>query len=243
MEARMIIDIATARRMRMWPSFETASSIFDWANWFLLGALAIGVVSTGLVIWMGNIKEGYLRSDLSEARLDATHAVLQITILSKEIADANERAATAEQRAAEATLALAQFKSARSLSPEQQQRIADKLKPFAGTIFDAGIGPMGDPEPLYLLRSISAALSLAGWQFIAWTGEGLTLTEAPMPAIGSTMVTNVIVDVHPDRWERFGAAATTLAKALAVEGIDAIADSKDTSINTNAIHIRIGRKL
>jgi hypothetical protein len=63
-------NIATQRSTRMWPSFETASSIFDWANWFLLGALAVGVVSTGLVVWMGNVKEAYLRKDLSDARLE-----------------------------------------------------------------------------------------------------------------------------------------------------------------------------
>lgn len=57
------------------------------------------------------------------------------------------------------------------------------------------------------------------------------------------MVTNVIIDVHPNYWEKFGAAATHLAKALEDEGIAAIADSKPTSINSDAIHIRLGRKL
>jgi len=64
-----------------------------------------------------------------------------------------------------------------------------------------------------------------------------------MPPIGLTAVTNVIVDVHPDHWAKFGVAATALAKALSEESIDAIADSRPTTINTNAIHVRIGRKL
>jgi hypothetical protein len=57
------------------------------------------------------------------------------------------------------------------------------------------------------------------------------------------MVTNVIVDVHPDWWKKYGAAANALAAALEAEGIDAIADSKPSSINTDAIHIRVGRKM
>ncbi len=114
------------------------------------------------------------------------------------------------------------------------------LKQFAGTKFDAAIGPKGGPEPLYLLRSIHAALLVAGWRHIPWTGGGETYTESPMPAIGLTMVTNVIIDVHPDKWREFGAAANAVATALAQAGIDAIADSQPTSVNTSAMHIRIG---
>jgi len=99
----------------MWPSFATASWVYDWANVFLIGALTVGAASTVLVVWMGNVKEEYLRRDLASTSLDATHAVLQTTILAKDIADANERTAIAEQRAAEATLALEKFKAPREL--------------------------------------------------------------------------------------------------------------------------------
>ena len=53
--------------MRMWPSLETASWLYDWSNIFLIGALVIGAVSTVLVVWMGNVKEEYLRRDLGQA--------------------------------------------------------------------------------------------------------------------------------------------------------------------------------
>ena len=129
------------------------------------------------------------------------------------------------------------------LSPAQVQALGEKLKPFAGTAFDAAIGPRDDPEPLYLLRSIHSALLLAGWMHIPWTGSGDLYTEPPMPAIGETLVTNVIIDVHPDHWAMLGAAATALATALAAEGIVAIADSKPTTLNSDAIHVRIGRTL
>jgi len=93
------------------------------------------------------------------------------------------------------------------------------------------------------MRALSAALISAGWSFIPWTGGGETYTEVPMPPIGLTAVTNVIIDVHPHFWGKFGPAASALAKALKDERIDAIADSRPTTINTDAIHVRIGRKL
>jgi type II secretory pathway pseudopilin PulG len=151
--------------------------------------------------------------------------------------------AAANHRAVEAQRALAQFKAPRALTPEQQAKISEKLKRFAGTKFGAGIGPKGDPEPLYILRNIVSALSSAGWVQLAWSGGGETYTEAPMLSVGLTMVTNVIVDVHPDFMAKYGAAAQTLADALNAEGIDAIAESRPTTINTDAIHLRIGRKL
>ena len=189
--------------------------------------------------------------DMAHVQHDTAEAVERAAQLEKDaavaraaIADANARAAEATQKAAEAQLALGKFKAPRTLSLEQQARIAAKLEPFAGTIYDAGIGPAGDPEPLYLLRSIHSALSQAGWVQIAWTGQDAqTYTEPPMPAVGLTMVTNVIVDVNPNWWAKYGAAAKALADALAAEDIAAIPDSQPTSINSDAIHVRIGRKL
>jgi hypothetical protein len=160
-----------------------------------------------------------------------------------QIAAAQARAAEANQKAAEAALALAKFKAARSLTPDQQAQIAAVLKPFAGTVFDGGIGPEGDPEPLFLFRSIHDALVSAGWSPADWSGAGATLTETGLPKIGLTMVTNVIIDVHPSRWAKYGAAAEALAGALNAAGVDAIADSKPTSIDSDAVHVRIGRKM
>lgn len=215
-----------------WDSIAAAtwwSSFYFWAG--IVALLSLGI--SEVISHRYSERKDELVSE-QQAAADRAH--------NEEIARLHLETADANARAAEASLALAQFKAARSLSQEQQQRIADKLKQFAGTMFDAAIGPKGDPEPLYLIRDISSALLLARWEFIPWTGGGETYTEPPMPAIGLTMVTNVIVDVHPDRWEKLGTAATRLAEALAGEGIAAIADSKPTSVNTDAIHIRIGRK-
>ena len=133
--------------------------------------------------------------------------------------------------------------AARSLFPAQQEHIAGKLRPFLGTPFDGAIGPKGDPEPMLLMHSIGSALLLAGWKPIPSPGNTETYVDPSLASIGLTSVTNVIIDVHPDHWAKFGAAATALAKALTDEGIAAATDSQPTSIDTDAIHVRIGRKL
>jgi hypothetical protein len=214
-------------------SFPALELIVKVALWIAFAAGGIAAVSAFIA--------GYVGYELTDAV--QKEADLRIVEAQSRGEEAKARAAVAEQKAAEAQLALEKFKAPRILNQDQQARIAEKLKPFAGAAYDTGMGPKGDPESLYILRSIHAALLLANWNHIAWTGGGETYTEPEMPPIGLTTVTNVIVDVHPDRWEKLGPAATALAAALAAEGIDAIADSKSTSVNSDAIHIRIGRKL
>jgi len=202
----------------------------------ILGAAMVLIGTIGAIVLSG-VREQFSNARISENETKTAQAIAESD-------NAKKGAAEANARALEARLALENFKAPRTLRPDQQAKIAEKLKPFAGTIYDAGIGPMGDPEPLYMLRSLHVALSSANWKHVAWTGSGdMTYTEPDMPSMGVTMVTNVIVDVHPDRWKELGPAAEALAAALSAEGIDAIADSKPTSINSNAIHIRIGRKL
>src|SRR5512138_2000325 len=81
----------------MWPSQATAARVYDLANVALIIAVVIGVVATLLVLWMGNVKEGYLRRDLGEAnsRVEAARA---------ETGKAHEAAAGWERDAAEAQL-------------------------------------------------------------------------------------------------------------------------------------------
>jgi hypothetical protein len=69
----------------MWPSEELASRVYDWANWGLLVGLVLGVISTGLVVRMGNVKETYFKLHIAETN--------------KSTALANERAADAQMRA------------------------------------------------------------------------------------------------------------------------------------------------
>jgi hypothetical protein len=120
----------------MWPSEHWASSLYDLANWGLVIGLVIGVISTVLVVWMGNVKEEYLRRDL---------------------ASTNERAAKAERDTAqlEATVA------GRRLTLPQIESIAASLKPFAKReVFISSYS--GDAEAARLGLQIKGALERAG---------------------------------------------------------------------------------
>ncbi len=144
----------------MWPSFETAARLQDTANIFLIGALVIGVIATALVVWMGNVKEEYLRRDLAdtnaraeEARADASQSLATAKQAEANLAGANSRAeeakaasAEANARAAEANKIaegerLARVKieeklAPRSITPEQIAGLSTRLKPYAGISID-----------------------------------------------------------------------------------------------------------
>jgi len=64
--------------IRMWPSEDWASRLYDLANWGLIVGLIMGVVSTVVVVWMGNVKEAYLRKDLASTNERAAKAELEV---------------------------------------------------------------------------------------------------------------------------------------------------------------------
>jgi hypothetical protein len=49
----------------MWPSEETASTWYTAANFCLIASLAVGVISTLIIVKMGNVKEQYLQARLA----------------------------------------------------------------------------------------------------------------------------------------------------------------------------------
>src|ERR1700722_5231481 len=63
-------EIETKDKRKMWPSFELASSLYYYANIFLIIALIGGVISTVVIVWMGNVKEDYLNQDLEKSKAE-----------------------------------------------------------------------------------------------------------------------------------------------------------------------------
>jgi hypothetical protein len=237
----------TAKRERFAMEDPSVVNAEYWLSWMpIVRNVAAALVAIGVVM---EFAEGWVSEPLRKIVDDARNR--QVAQLASdleasraEVAGANARAAEATQKAAEATLELAKFKAPRTLTEAQQGAITDRLRGFGGTKYDAGIGPAADPEPLYLLRTIAASLTNAGWVQVQWTGNpSMAYDDPPMPSVGLTMVTNVIVDVHPEYWDRLGPAAEALAQALSAQGIAAAADSKPTTIHAEVIHLRIGRKL
>jgi hypothetical protein len=104
----------------MWPSLPVANHIADIANWFFIGSLVVGVVSTVLIVWMAGVKEGYWEQDRRESGERIAELATQGDQLRKDTAEANARAA-------EAQLALEKFRNPRVLSERQRAEIISKM--------------------------------------------------------------------------------------------------------------------
>ncbi|MDO8360758.1 MAG: hypothetical protein Q7T08_12055 [Devosia sp.] len=98
-----------------------AESVSFWANWTLIGALAVGVLATLAIVVSANIKEEHWSAERDAAgeRISANEA---------ETERAKESAAKAEERAAKAELALAQYRAGRTLSAEQRATLVTALE-------------------------------------------------------------------------------------------------------------------
>jgi hypothetical protein len=148
-----------------------------------------------------------------------------------------------EARASEAQLALEKFKTPRSLSPVQQERITAKMKPFAGMPFDFSIQP--DPEPIALMGQIGSTLKAAGLSWEQWHGApGIPVFNQPgMPQAGIVAFSGLMIQIDDAKTSEWGGAVVTIWDALKAEGVEAdairITDGTETP---NAIHIYIGRK-
>jgi hypothetical protein len=233
-------------RKFMWPTLETASRIYDWANITLIVSLVAGVISTVLVVWMGDKKEAYLKFELSDRAADAAHAELQIATLDlrakqleKDTSAANERAAEAEARALEARLELEKFKAPRNISARQQEIIGSSLSAFRGQSYCVLIPPAGiDTESL--LAQLVGALSRGHWQLVNPPG---LVTGSPPHGIAITAPPGVYVGYAPSQTAKLKSVADALAKQLSAIGIESQSGGDtEGERDTNTLRIVIGLK-
>jgi hypothetical protein len=136
----------------MWPSENTASRLYNWANIGLIFSLSFGVISTVLVVWMGNIKEAFSNEKLAattdrlgkaeqdlgkaireagEANRTASDAKTAQQGVEIELARAKERTAALEVEALKLRKDLAfQAPRANLIVGEKRRRLVESLKPF-----------------------------------------------------------------------------------------------------------------
>lgn len=204
--------------LRMWPSFETASWLYDLANVAFIASLVIGVAATVLLVWMGNIKEGYLRRDVAGATTRA--------------AEAEARSSEANASALKAQLELEKFRAPRSLSNRQIQDIANRLDKFKGQKFE--ITTFWDlPEPVALSNQIYVALLGARWEF-------------ERPENGSFLLggmEGIQIWVHPKADTEVREAAENLVSALNDDALDAVLKLQNpNNAKDSKIHLNVGTK-
>jgi hypothetical protein len=129
----------------------SADQVYFWANWILVGALVLGLLSTYAIVVSGNIKEANLKRELK----DKDTALEEYKVnAAQRIADANsaaeaakEGAAKASERAAELGIEAEKLKSQlawRSISPDAASKLAGRLSAQPSQVSIQSVS--GDPE-------------------------------------------------------------------------------------------------
>jgi hypothetical protein len=163
----------------MWPSEDWASKIYDVANWFLIGALIIGAASTVLVVWMGNVKEAYLRRELAITTDRAAHAEERAGKLEK---DAAELRKTAEDERL-ARIKIEASVGWRRLTEKQKTEIGTNLRRFSnqGVSFWSNAG---DVEAQLFAADIAEAVTRAGTLRVYAPAQMLKMMEGGAANLG-----------------------------------------------------------
>src|SRR6266849_412934 len=128
--------------IKMWPSEAWATWLYDAANIALIVGLITGAIATVLIVWMGNVKEAYLKKDL---------------------ASTNARAAALSNDAAQARLEQERLKAAvawRRLSLPQYTSLVSALKGRHMKVWVEWVD--SDPESTQFADDILRALGAAG---------------------------------------------------------------------------------
>jgi hypothetical protein len=192
----------------MWPSLETSSKLYNYANFALIAALMLGASSTVIVVWMGNVKESYLKLELSQASTTAETA--------------KENVAEANQKTAELKVEVAQLeKENLNLQKIVQPRNLGPLNIITGSILNKFSGKVirvssysGDLESAVLATQIITRLSGLGFQVqdnrmqhsaigsivfgIMINGSNQQLVQTLIDTFKSEGLTNVVQASPPD---------------------------------------------
>jgi hypothetical protein len=180
-----IADSGSQGGMGMWPSETWASRIYDLANIGLIVGLVIGIVATVLVVWMGNVKETYLR---------------------KQLADTAERAAGAEKSANDALieqerirqeniilqsklLTLQKQSEARRLTGEQKANLTKILSQYKGGI--AVVSAIVDPEASDFANDFDSAFKNANWETLRITNRISSKFGLAVVTVEGTVLPNI----------------------------------------------------
>jgi hypothetical protein len=156
------------------------------------------------------------------------------------------RLSVALDRAAAAQGELIKFRAPRRdlMTPENIQLITERLKPFAGTVFDVGHTKV-DREQWDFMWRLEPAIRDAGWKQIDWSG-GFMFKKNNWPGdhvYGEMGVVDVSIEVRPVSKSKLQPAAEALAAVLNEIGVKTMTDdNNNTSLNDEAIHLIVGPK-
>lgn len=142
----------------VWPSETLASQIQNVANFALIVALVLGVLATFLVVWMGDVKERYLKKELADASALAVSAQSD-----------SSKALEEQERLRNENLKLQQRILAQGhrnvLLLASQKEVIAALKPFPRQAFEMGYCRLTkfDPEVMETGMVLWGTLRQAEW--------------------------------------------------------------------------------
>jgi hypothetical protein len=154
----------------------------------------------------------------------------------KEIADAKARAAEANRLAAEEQLARVKIEEKLAgwrLDPKAQERLIEKLKPYAGTPFDLAVNPV----EYRFMETLDGILIAAGWVRQPKADFSVLLDGKASINYWS----GVTIEFAQESLNSFRTAAETLVRGLAAEGIPAKGNVIQGG-DPNAIHVVVGKR-
>jgi hypothetical protein len=210
----------------MFDTQESANVWFDVFNGVLfLGAVLVAVGT------LGTIKTAAVKERFSDERIASNEAETRRAVADSDLA--KQGAAEANARAAEATLALEKFQAPRTLSGEQQARIAQVLSKFAGqeyvvtTFWDL-------QEPLAFANMLHQILQSAKWKYVPPAEGGSFLLGG---------IAGVQVWVHPDADGIIQQAASSVVDVLKSEQLIAVLKLQNPhNPKDNKIAFNVGTK-
>ena len=127
-----------------------SAKVLWWSNILYIVLVALGAVALTQLTTLVNAAKD---RELARFRTEADTKIEQ----------SRKDAAEANARAEEAQLELARIIEPRTIAPEDQQTLIDRLKPFAGQRYDLTV--FADSESQNLLWSIYRILNEAGWVY------------------------------------------------------------------------------
>ncbi|MYE58428.1 MAG: hypothetical protein F4X35_02415 [Alphaproteobacteria bacterium] len=149
--------IASPVKLTDWPTDDrqtvgmmVSAKVLWWSNIVYIVVVALGAIALAYLTTLVNAAKD---RELARFRTEADTKIEQ----------SRKDAAEANARAAEAQLELARITEPRTIEPQAQQTLIDRLKQFAGQRYDLTV--FADSESQNLLWSIYRILNEAGWVY------------------------------------------------------------------------------
>lgn len=196
--------------------------------WEKLAYLAAGIVLIGVLCEEIPDHTTWINPELWKKSVKRVGAILLILGLAGDVATLVETSAINGD--------LIRRAEPRTLSPQQQSKLAAELRAFAGQQFSLAITP--DPEPVALMKQIYSVVNAAGWSVIPAQMQG----DVSLGKAVEVVATGVKIQFVPNASSETVSRARLFASLLKSDGIPADAEPNPGLANISALNILVGAK-